>query len=97
MSLQGEIVFEKSALSVLQDEQWRETNSDLLQSLTVYEIEADFPYAILLVEDPEPEVLVVLCEPTGKVHGVIHNDTQSTVQWALDAFREHRSEATIVG
>jgi len=94
--LTGEFIFEKEVLISLQDK--KQTSLSTLQSsFTVYETQSDLPFGVFLVDTSEPTVLVVLCESTGEVRGVVHDDMPSAVQWATDAFQKHLTDATIVG
>lgn len=69
-------------------------NSD---QLSIWEMDATFPYGLIVVEGAHDGVSVVVYDERGELRGIIANDTPVSVEWGKDVFESYRERATLVG
>ena len=71
---------------------------DLLaeESLTLYETEADLPYALWLMRTPTCVHAGITAYDSSGVAGVLINDSDAAVQWTRSQYQQYREKAQLV-
>lgn len=93
----AELLVEASTL-----EHFEEANDEALDRLrsddrfVLHARQTDFSFGLLLVEDDEPEMVVVVYTRRSGVEGLIQNDSPVAVSWAREAYRTRLPDEQLV-
>lgn len=62
--------------------------------LAVRETLAELPYGLVVVDEPHPEVVVVIYDSGGELRGTVSSDSTAAVEWGRRVYRTYRSKST---
>lgn len=93
--LTGELLFEEAAATHVR-KRYRDQLDEALatRSLTLLQTTTELPFGLIVIEKPNPEMIVVVYTPEGNVRGVILNDSAEANRWAEFTYRKYRDEGT---
>ncbi|WP_235271557.1 hypothetical protein [Halorubrum saccharovorum] len=96
--LSVEIVAERSVIDSLRSFPGTPTESLLSrESLSLYESEADLPYALWIMETAEGDYAGITAHDTGgSVAGMIMTESEAAVQWATDQYQKYKRNASFI-
>lgn len=95
--LDVELIFERQAFDYLVTD-YADDYAEAFRSdhLSVWVTEAELPFALLVVDEPEPQVGITIYDRHGELRGFVRNDGEAAHAWGETQWERYRADATRV-
>lgn len=95
-SFTAELLFEPSAIEYLIGECDADFGRLSNSGLEVWKYGSTVPFGMLLIESPDPRVIVSFLGPRNRPNGLLITDTVASLNWATELYVKYRSAASRV-
>ena len=95
--LDAELVVERQVLQYLVSDYAQDYEEAIeRENFAVSVTDGELPYALLVVDEPTPQVGIIVYDQQGELRGFIRNDSAAAHQWGCERWEEARNVATPV-
>jgi predicted transcriptional regulator len=90
----AELILNRSVVEHFQSEYHTQFQSTSKSNIEIWETTSELPFGLIIVEAPNPCVLVFIYDSRSRLNGVLQNNSSIATRWALNLFQEFRSGAS---